>query len=81
MNTKTLHNLTPNQLAALKVLLKDCLSNIGGSTPSDLRHDLCTFTSCDVLVDNGWEENAAKGTFGSLCVKDVVHVDCTLDFS
>ena len=69
--TKTF-DLTPNELAAALVLVRDCLDAMGGSRPADLENDELTWTSASVLMAAGWSAAEANGTFGALMAKGMI---------
>ena len=69
--TKTF-DLTPNELAAALVIVRDCLDAMGGSRPADLENDELTWTSAKVLMNAGWSAAEANGTFGALMAKGMI---------
>jgi len=68
-------NLTDNQTRAMISLIKSCLDNMGGSTLVDLQDDPFTWVEASDLVEAGWGQKEAEGTFGSLVAADLVY-DC-----
>lgn len=68
-------NLTANQVNAMTALIKSCLGNMGGSTLADLQDDPFTWVDASDLVEAGWGQKEAEGTFGSLVAADLVY-DC-----
>jgi len=74
MNIET-KNLTANQVKAMTALIKSCLGNMGGSTLADLQDDPFTWVDASDLVEAGWGQKEAEGTFGSLVAADLVY-DC-----
>ena len=58
--------LTENQAAAMTALIKSCLNNMGGKNINDLMGDPFTWVEASDLVDAGWSQKQAEGTFGSL---------------
>lgn len=68
-NSRTF-DLTANERRAARLLVRQCLINMGGDRPSDLDDDPYTWVSVDDLVGaGGWSLPAAKGTFSSLLAK------------
>lgn len=65
-------NLTANELAAALVLVKSCLSGMGGKRPSDLDNDPYTWVDAKDLMKAGWSAPEAAGTFGSLIEKGFI---------
>ena len=65
--------LTENQAAAMTALIKSCLNNMGGKNINDLMGDPFTWAYASDLVDAGWSQKQAEGTFGSLVAEGLVH--------
>lgn len=65
-------NYTDNEKAAITALFKSCLSNMGGSSLEDLDGDPFTWVDASDLVDAGWGQKQAEGTFGSLVEKQAL---------
>jgi hypothetical protein len=63
---------TENEESAIIALFKSCLSNMGGSDLTDLDGDPFTWVGADDLVNAGWDQKSAEGTFGSLVSKQAV---------
>lgn len=59
-------NVTKNQALAMKRLIESCCSNMGGKTLEDLKSDPFTWVEVTDLVEAGWTQKEAEGTFGSL---------------
>ncbi len=76
-----MQNLTDNQNKAMTVLIKSCLSNMGGKTLADLREDPFVWVSCEDLVTAGWGQKEAEGTFGSLVAAGFIDEMDDDDFS
>ena len=68
-------NLTTNQTEAMTALIKSCLYNMGGSTLSDLQEDPYTWVDVEDLVNSGWNQKQAEGTFGSLIASGLIYED------
>ena len=68
-------NLTENQASAMTALIKSCLDNMGGEDLSDLQDDPCTWVDASDLVNAGWEQKQAEGTFGSLVAEGLICED------
>ena len=66
--------LTDNQTRAVTALIKSCLGNIGGKTLADLQDDPFTWVDSSDLVEAGWSQKEAEGTFGSLVAADLVYL-------
>lgn len=66
-------NLTKNQAAAMTSLIKSCLSNMGGSSLECLQDDPFTWVDAQNLIDAGWNQKEAEGTFGSLVAAGLVY--------
>ena len=66
-------NLTANQVNAMTALIKSCLGNMGGSTLANLEDDPFTWVDASDLVEAGWGQKEAEGTFGSLVAADLVY--------
>ena len=64
--------LTTNQTAAMTSLIKSCLDNMGGLTLADLQGDPYTWVDAIDLVEAGWGQKEAEGTFGSLVAAGLV---------
>ena len=71
--TKTFQ-LTENELKAAMVLVKSCLSGMGGKRPADLEHDEYTWVDANDLIKAGWSKHEAAGTWGALLEKGIVEV-------
>ena len=71
----TTFDLTANELKAALVLVRECLSGMGGERPSDLDSDPYTWCDAKTLIDAGWSKEAAAGTYGSLAEKGFIHLD------
>ena len=67
--------LTTNQAAAMTALIKTCLGNMGGSSIACLKDDPCVWVNAYDLVDSGWSQKQAEGTFGSLVAEGLVYLD------
>ena len=67
-------NLTANQVNAMTALIKSCLGNMGGSTLADLEDDPFTWVDASDLVEAGWGQKEAEGTFGSLVAADLIYL-------
>jgi len=65
-------SLTDNQTLAMTALIKSCLGNMGGSTLADLEDDPFTWVDASDLVEAGWGQKEAEGTFGSLVAADLI---------
>ena len=72
MNIET-KNLTANQVKAMTALIKSCLGNMGGSNLADLQDDPFTWVDASDLVEAGWGQKEAEGTFGSLVAADLIY--------
>jgi len=68
-------NLTKNQTEAMTALIKSCLFNMGGKTLSDLQEDPYTWVDASDLVEAGWDQKQAEGTFGSLVAQSLIYED------
>ena len=66
------YQLTENELRAVFVLVGWCLENMGGKRPADLGDDPFTWAYPDTLVEAGWSNQAAAGTWGALLDKGIV---------
>ena len=66
------YQLTENELRAAFVLVGWCLENMGGKRPADLGDDPFTWAYPDTLVEAGWSNQAAAGTWGALLDKGIV---------
>jgi hypothetical protein len=64
--------LTENETRAIYVLINACLDGMGGKHIDDLNDDPYTWVGHDNLVDAGWSQGSAKGTFGSLVAKGLI---------
>ena len=64
---------TTNQTAAMTALIKSCLRNMGGETLADLQDDPFVWVDASDLVDAGWGQKEAEGTFGSLVSAGIVY--------
>jgi len=67
-------SLTDNQNRAMTALIKSCLGNMGGSTLANLQGDPFTWVDAEDLVEAGWGQKEAEGTFGSLVAADLVYL-------
>jgi hypothetical protein len=67
--------LTANETLALTALIKEALSAMGGSRPSDFESDPFTWCEALTLVSYGWSKEAAAGTYGSLAEKGLIYLD------
>ena len=67
--------LTGNQAAAVTALIKKCLREIGSERIDDLTNDPFTWVEASDLVDAGWSQKQAEGTFGSLIVEGIVRME------
>ena len=65
--------LTQNQAAAMTALIKSCLDNMGGSSLECLQDDPLTWVDAQDLIDAGWSQKEAEGTFGSLVSAGLIH--------
>ncbi|WP_347837756.1 hypothetical protein [uncultured Planktomarina sp.] len=63
---------TDNEKSAIVALFKSCLSNMGGKCLEDLDDDPFTWVEASDLVEAGWNQKQAEGTFGSLVEKQAV---------
>ena len=57
----------------MTALIKSCLSNMGGETLADLQTDPFVWVEASDLVDAGWGQKEAEGTFGSLVSAGIVY--------
>jgi hypothetical protein len=64
---------TSNQNAAITALIKTCLDNMGGTTLECLKGDPYVWVDASDLVDAGWSQKVAEGTFGSLVASGIVY--------
>ena len=64
--------LTTNQAAAMHWLIKSCCANMGGKNLADLQCDPHTWVDASDLVNAGWGQKEAEGTFGSLVAANLV---------
>ena len=67
--------LTENQTAAMTALIKSCLENMGGADLAELQCDPYTWVDASDLVDAGWGQKEAEGTFGSLVAEGLIYMD------
>jgi len=74
MNIET-KNLTANQVNAMTALIKSCLCNMGGSTLANLQDDPFVWVDASDLVEAGWGQKEAEGTFGSLVAEGLIYMD------
>jgi hypothetical protein len=74
-------NLTQNQRKAMTALIKSCLENMGGETLEDLKDDPFTWVEASDLVNAGWDQKAAEGTFGSLVAIDLIYEEGLNEYS
>ena len=72
MNT-TAFNLTANETRAALILVKSCLSGMGGSRPSDLDSDPYTWVAPEDLIAAGYSRHEAAGTWGALVDKGMIY--------
>ena len=72
---ETMTNLTKNQANAMTALIKSCLDNMGGEDLQDLQDDPLTWVDAADLVEAGWEQKQAEGTFGSLVAEGLIWED------
>lgn len=68
----TTFTLTDNELRAARILLQDCLDNMGGERPADLANDPFTWCEARTLVNAGFSRHEAAGTYGALIEKGFV---------
>jgi len=68
-------NLTDNQTRAMTALITSCLGNMGGEALADLQDDAFVWVEAGDLVEAGWGQKEAEGTFGSLVAADLVYDD------
>ena len=68
-------NLTDNQTRAMTALITSCLGNMGGEVLADLQDDAFVWVEAGDLVEAGWGQKEAEGTFGSLVAADLVYDD------
>jgi len=68
-----MNNFTTNQSAAMHWLIKSCLRNMGGKTLADLQDDPFVWVDVSDLVEAGWGQKEAEGTFGSLVSAGIVY--------
>jgi len=73
--TNSTFDLTDKELAAARILVETCLSNMGGKRPLDLDADPYTWVSIEDLTSKGYSKHEASGLFGSLSVKGFVSGD------
>lgn len=66
---------TANEAEAVVALIKSCLVSMGGKTLSDLDGDPHTWVDAADLMDAGWGQKEAEGTFGSLVAKGYIVED------
>lgn len=59
-------DLTAKELIVAKILVKTCLSNMGGSRPADLEYDEFTWVDAKDLMEHGYSRHMAAGFFSSL---------------
>lgn len=64
--------LTEKELKAATILVQSCLSNMGGSRPSDLDADPFTWVEIKDLMEEGYSQNEAAGLFSSLSSKGFI---------
>ena len=69
----TTMTLTANQSAAMTALIKSCLENMGGNALADLQGDPLVWVDASDLVEAGWGQKEAEGTFGSLVATGIVY--------
>ena len=67
--------LTENQTAAMTALIKSCLENMGGADLAELQCDPFVWVDASDLVEAGWGQKEAEGTFGSLVVEGLIYMD------
>ena len=67
--------LTENQAAAMTALIKTCLRNMGGENLAELQCDPHTWVDASDLVDAGWGQKEAEGTFGSLVAEGLIYMN------
>ena len=67
--------LTTNQAAAMTALIKNCLSNMGGSSIACLEDDPFVWVDASDLAEAGWGQKEAEGTFGSLVAEGLIYMD------
>ena len=67
--------LTKNQEAAMTTLIKSCIRNMCGKTLEDLQEDPYTWVDVEDLVNAGWGQKEAEGTFGSLVAQGLIYED------
>ena len=67
--------LTENQAAAMTALIKTCLRNMGGENLAELQCDPHTWVDASDLVDAGWGQKEAEGTFGSLVAEGLIYME------
>ena len=67
--------LTRNQSEAMTTLIKSCLHNMCGETLEDLQEDPYTWVDVEDLVNAGWGQKEAEGTFGSLIAQGLIYED------
>lgn len=65
--------LTTNQAAAMHWLIKSCCANMGGKNLADLQDDPFVWVDAGDLIEAGWGQKEAEGTFGSLVAVDLVY--------
>ena len=65
--------ITDNQTRAMTALITSCLGNMGGETLADLQNDPFVWVDAGDLVEAGWGQKEAEGTFGSLVAADLVY--------
>jgi hypothetical protein len=73
--------LTENQSRAMTALIKSCLSNMGGRSLRELKSDPFVWVDVNDLVNAGWSQKEAEGTFGSLVNADMVYDNGDGDFA
>ena len=67
--------LTENQSAAMTALIKNCLNVMGGTCVADLVEDPWVYVRAEDLVNAGWTQKQAEGTFGSLVAGGYIYHD------
>ena len=68
----TTFTFTDNELRAARILLQDCLDNMGGKRPADLANDPFTWCEALTLVKAGFSRHEAAGTYGALIEKGFI---------
>ena len=65
--------LTENQNKAMNALIKTCLETVGGEVVADFADDYWNIVDASDLVNSGWSQKEAEGTFGSLVAAGLIY--------